>query len=295
MYDDYIELQPGAASRLQISLNERARREETTTLEGGSAFMHSFSGTIWNIYMKARRAIIKEEQGLPLQQPPPIVSEQQQAAPPPQPAEALFLPLCQNVSIYDKKLSHLSVCGIDSDEKIFRALNDHYRSRFTSWWSFVSFRTLTGIKFVKFELYRKSQSVDVRLKNDVPAPDNPDYRYAPVPIDLMPPVGEDMLMHLFYNPKCAEDVPACLERFPKKLREKLTCGEKAVVPGWGLQLEEGVSNRKTAIIYLICVLVSSIWGVLWAVLEHDIQGAFTVSAYVIGITVPLATLMQHLV
>ena len=294
MYDDYIEMQPSAASRLEISLNKRPGRGDTPAPKGGSVFMSSLSDSIRSIYMKARRALIREEQGLPLQQLPPIVGVQQPPAPQPRPAEALFLLICQNVSIYEKKLLQLSICDIDSDEKIFKALNNHYRSKFTNWWSFLSFRTLTGIKFVKFELYRKSQSVDVRLKNDIPAPDNPDYHYAPVPIDLMPPVGEDMLMHFFNNPKCAEDVPACLERFPKKLREKLTCGEKAIAPGWGLQLEEGVSKAKTTIIYLFCVLVSSVWGILWTVLGHDIQGAFTVSAYIIGITVPLVTLMQHL-
>lgn len=229
MYDDYVELQPGAASRLQTSLN-KSPETAATTAEGGSAFMHSLGSTIWDIYTKARRTITIKEQRLPLQQSSPIVCVQQQAAPPSRPEEALFLLVCQNVSVHDKKLSQLSICDVDSDEKIFRALNDHYQSRFTGWWSLASFRTLTGIKFVRFDLYRKSQSVDVRLINDILAADNPDYRYAPVPIDLMPPVGEHLLIHLFNNPKCAEDVRACLERFPKKLRERLTCGEKAIAP-----------------------------------------------------------------
>jgi len=45
---------------------------------------------------------------------------------------------------------------------------------------------------------------------------------------------------------------------------------------------------------MIFVLVSSIWGILWTALEHDIQGAFTVSAYMMGIAMPLVTLMQYL-
>ena len=74
----------------------------------------------------------------------------------------------------------------------------------------ISGRTLTGVKFVKFEMYRTSQSVDARLKNDVPPTTNPDYRYAPVPVDLIPPVGENRLMHFFYNSDCAENVLVCL-------------------------------------------------------------------------------------
>jgi hypothetical protein len=98
-------------------------------------------------------------------------------------------------------------------------------------------------------------------------------------------------MYLFNNPDCAEDVLVCLDHFPKKLREKLACRDKAIVPGWGLDLEEGVCKKKSAIVYIVCVLVSSIWGIIWTVLGHDIGGAFTVSVYMIGITVPLVTLI----
>jgi len=59
-------------------------------------------------------------------------------------------------------------------------------------------------------------------------------------------------------------------------------------------MEEGVCRTKTTIVSMIFVLVSSIWGILWTALEHDIQGAFTVSAYMMGIAMPLVTLMQYL-
>jgi hypothetical protein len=107
-------------------------------------------------------------------------------------------------------------------------------------------------------MYRKSQSVDVRLKNDIPLPKNPNYCYAPILINLIPLVGENRLIHLFNNLDCAKDVLACLDRFPKKLKEKLACSDKVVVPRWGIDLEEGVCSKKTAIVYMVCVLVSSI-------------------------------------
>ena len=252
------------------------------------------AGLIPNILTKVRRTLSIEEQGLPLQHQTPTANVRHLATPHSSLAEALFLLICHNVSIYDKKLLQLSICDIKSDETFFRALKKHYQAKSTKWLSFISLRTLMGIKFVKFELYRKSQSVDIRLKNNIPPPENQDYRYAPVPVDLIPPVGENRLMHLLDNPDCAEDVLACLDRFPKKLREKLACGDKAIASGWGLDLEEGVCKKKTAIVYMVCVLVSSTWGILWTVLGHDIQGAFSISAYMIGITVPLVTLMQHL-
>ena len=294
MYDDYIELQHGAAKRLEESLNQRSGAGDTIPTGYSPTRLAGVGGRISNIFTRVRRVLSIEEQVLPLQHLPPTAVVQHLAFPQSPLFEALFLLICHNVSTYDKKLFQLSVCDVKSDETLFRALKGHYQSNCTKWLSFMSLRTLTGIKFVKFEMYRKSQSVDVRLKNDIPPPENSDYRYAPVPLDLIPPVGENRLMHLFHNPDCAEDVLACLDRFPKKLREKLSCGDKAIAPGWGLDLEEGVCKKKTAIVYMGCVLVSSIWGILWTVLGHDIGGAFTVSAYMIGITVPLVTLMQQL-
>ncbi|KAL5345654.1 hypothetical protein ACLOAV_009408 [Pseudogymnoascus australis] len=294
LYDDYVELHRGAAKRLEESLNQKPTGRDTVPSRSIPIYLTTVCGLIPNIFTKMRRTFTIEEQGLPIQHLPPTVSVQHVATPPSPLAEALFLLICHNVGIYDKKLLQLSVCDIKSDEKFFRALNKHYQSKCNKWLSFISLRTITGIKFVKFEMYRKSQSVDVRLKNDIPPPENPNYCYAPVPVDLIPPVGENRLIHLFNNPDCAEDVLACLDRFPKKLKEKLACGDKVVVTGWGIDLEEGVCSKKTAIVYMVCVLVSSIWGILWTVLGHDIQGAFTVSAYMIGIMVPLVTLMQHL-
>lgn len=103
----------------------------------------------------------------------------------------------------------------------------------------------------------------MRLEDDIPPPENLDYCYAPVPDDVIPPVGEQRLLHLFNNPDCAEDVLACMDRFPKKLREKLACGGKAIAPGWGLNLVEGVCRTKTTIVSMICLLVSSIWGIFF--------------------------------
>lgn len=294
LYDDYVELHRGAAKRLEESLNQKPTDRDTVPSRSIPIYLTTVCGLIPNIFTKMRRTFTIEEQGLPIQHLPPTVSVQHVATPPSPLAEALFLLICHNVGIYDKKLLQLPVCDIKSDEKFFRALNKHYQSKCNKWLSFISLRTITGIKFVKFEMYRKSQSVDVRLKNDIPPPENPNYCYAPVPVDLIPPVGENRLIHLFNNPDCAEDVLACLDRFPKKLKEKLACGDKVVVPSWGIDLEEGVCSKKTAIVYMVCVLVSSIWGILWTVLGHDIQGAFTISAYMIGIMVPLVTLMQHL-
>ena len=196
MYDDYIELQRGAAKRLEESLTQKSRAGEASHSRHSPTYVATVVCLISNIFARVRRAFAREEQRLPIQHLPLTTNGRQLATPPLPLAEALFLLICHNVSTYDKKLLQLPVYDLKSDEMFFLALNKNYRSKCNKWLSFISLRTLTGIKFVKFEMYRKSQSVDVRLKNDIPPPENPDYCYAPVPVDMIPPVGENRLMHL---------------------------------------------------------------------------------------------------
>jgi hypothetical protein len=49
-----------------------------------------------------------------------------------------------------------------------------------------SLQALSWIKFVHFELY-SGELVDVRKVDDIPPPEHLQYRYAPVPPDVIPP------------------------------------------------------------------------------------------------------------
>ena len=49
--------------------------------------------------------------------------------------------------------------------------------------SYISLRTLCGIKFVHFEMYR-SELVDVRKPDNIPPPENKDYWYQPARLSL---------------------------------------------------------------------------------------------------------------
>jgi hypothetical protein len=54
-----------------------------------------------------------------------------------------------------------------------------------------SLQTLSWIKFVHFELY-SGELVDVRKVDDIPPPEHLEYRYAPVPPDVIPPGMETL-------------------------------------------------------------------------------------------------------
>ncbi|KAL3426137.1 hypothetical protein PVAG01_02928 [Phlyctema vagabunda] len=198
--------------------------------------------------------------------------------------EDSFLLLCHPEARYATKLLQLRVTPLQSDYQLFKMLNLTYSSLRGSWRRYLSLYALKSIHFVHFEYYKKSRTVGIRKQPDVPPVNRDDYRYNPSPPDLLPPVGENELMHFLYNPECAEDGPVCLERLPKKLREQLTvCNGKLTEFGWGLHFVEGWSIRKIIWICRIIALGSLVWGVLWAVFTGSIQDGFTVSGYMVAL------------
>jgi hypothetical protein len=142
----------------------------------------------------------------------------------------------------------------------------------------------------------KSELVDIKKQNELPPPQDKDYRYAPAPPDTIPPVGNNYLMHVFQHPDCAEDEPLCLSKFPKKLKEKLLC-RGGIKPGWGLQFIEGWDAKKLWMIgFLFFGLGSLTIGVLWAVFRHSIQDAFAIAAYMVAFgTMTVGTVQAFLV
>ena len=76
----------------------------------------------------------------------------------------------------------------------------------------LSLKTLRNIKFVQLEMY-KSQLVDIRKQDDMPPIDKRDeYRYEPIPAEIIPPVGENHMLHLVNHPTHAEDDGLLLNR-----------------------------------------------------------------------------------
>jgi hypothetical protein len=150
------------------------------------------------------------------------------------------------------------------------------------WTSLLSFRTLHGIKFVKFELY-SSLLVDVKKVNSMPPATNSNYHYRPAPPKLIPPIGENHLLHLYHHPDHAEQSHICLTRLPKKLHEKLTCIE-GINEEWGLQFIEDWNKKKISLlVVLLLVVASSGIGVLWSVYKHSISDAFAMASYVVAV------------
>ena len=62
-----------------------------------------------------------------------------------------------------------------------------------------------------------------------------------MPAEVIPPVGENHLMHLYDHPEDAEDSAICLDKVPKKMRERLRmCPQRGTGIGWGIYFVEGL-------------------------------------------------------
>lgn len=121
-------------------------------------------------------------------------------------------------------------------------------------------------------------------------PESKKDEYLYQPYDLVPPVGENLMAHLFHHPEDANETSITCLRAPKKRKMKLTvCPRQGTSVGWGIHLVEGwVISRLWLLGLILFIIGSLVFGVCWSIFRHDLQGAFSVAAYIVtlmGMTV----------
>ncbi|KAI4924114.1 hypothetical protein J4E85_008274 [Alternaria conjuncta] len=123
------------------------------------------------------------------------------------------------------------------------------------------------------------------LKYGVPPVTEQHYAFEPNPPDYEPVLDNDFLMHRFtcsVDEDCLEDA-VCLERIPKRIDRPVPWNHSDAPDlgiGWGLQLEEGYSNR-VCMAFLVGILVSAIMGVVWSIVAKDLQSGFVVASWMV--------------
>ena len=201
--------------------------------------------------------------------------------------ENVYLLLCYPSGRYATRLLQLDLHNLEpkSDQSLFNTLRTNYKSMRGRFLNLLSLKTLKSIKFVHFEMYRSSL-IDVRQKDVIPPPDHIEYRYSPAPPEVIPPIGDNHLMHLFLHPDHADEDTVCLDRFPKKLKEKLSCRKGQPTNfGWGLEFVEGWDMKSIWIVaFIVFGIGSLLLGILWAVYKHSIQDAFAIAGYMVSFT-----------
>ncbi|KAF1847273.1 uncharacterized protein K460DRAFT_278788 [Cucurbitaria berberidis CBS 394.84] len=216
----------------------------------------------------------------------------------------LHLAVCMQRS-QDCRIVHQDrIETITTDRELFRYMKTQLARRRSHIRTLLSLRCVQGLFFVKFRL-RVCGRVEVRDHDPCctlsplktcecippapkvePAPDA-EYRCKPAgPLATWPPVLSQELMHMLASPDCIHEKETwILDQLPKR-----TCGElqgKVGQPaeGWGIHYREGWdSDSITGTRFVIFLLASLLFAVLWSAFKMDVQGAFGVSAYMTAAT-----------
>jgi hypothetical protein len=271
-------------------INQRAMR---TGNPRSSGILQSMMSTVLSGFSFANKSIAtRTEPGLP--------HHQTQISAPVPPRELLYLLVCakEGGGASARRLRHLDLRNIKSDEEFFACVRDSYWGMRGKYHSLFSLRTLKRITFIRLQVHIKGV-VNVLKEHDMPPEEKKtEYRFAPVPAEVVPPIAETDLMHYFHHPHDADDgFDWCLSRFPKRLHEKLrACPRNGPGEGWGIHFVEDWDLKKLWMTsFLICGLGSFAFGVLWAYYENSIQDAFAISSYMIAMaTLSIGTVQAML-
>ncbi|KAH7125294.1 hypothetical protein B0J11DRAFT_301482 [Dendryphion nanum] len=303
IYDDFVELQPGALEDLRLRLQHR---ETPTDYNSGSAKAWGRINSIFSWSVTSLMHILRGHGGQTRSNPntgqlpthnPPISSMNQFRATTPVSSNPLYLLLCINSGRFGADLHQESMQQISCDQELFHFLRRIYAHRRNRLLRLFSLRTMNSIQFVKFaadmsakvDIHSHSTYCDklmcicVPPESKVEPTPNSEYRCNPIPANHIPPFGENYMMHLYSSPSCVNPLQvAVYNQIPKR-----TCGQLMVRPenvseGWGLHFREGWHLVK--IWALICSLFvggSLIFGVLYSVLKKDVQSAFGIASYLV--------------
>jgi hypothetical protein len=224
---------------------------------------------------------------LPTHNPGNVVANNTAVSTPRIPDHLEYLLLCIPFKSHANKLMNIdTTTPRSSDTAFFRLLRQTYvknRGRFRN---LFSVRALSEIRFVQFEVFRNDLA-DVRKFDCIPpeAQKN-NYLYSPMPAEFEPPIGKNQMRHLYDHPDHADDLPVCYSRVPRKLRERLSAAPGlGRSEGWGICFIEGVSWPRVCALGLAGVLASTVFGVVWTVVQQDIQGGFGVASCMLGVLV----------
>ena len=285
-----VNLRPDAPSEDLIVSGVNSSSRQHGQVSGGS---HSSGGSvnspgsIWTSLASVFKSFQKPEPTLPQHGAKNSVAKSTKASVAPKPSHLEFLLLCIPFKSHANKLMNIdTTTPPSSDIAFFRLLRQTYAKNRGRFRNLFSIRSLSEIRFVQFEVFRNDLA-DVRKFDCIPPEARKDnYLYRPMPAEFEPPIGKNQMRHLYDHPDHADDLPVCYSRVPRKLRERLSAAPGiGMSEGWGICFIEGVSWPRVCALGLAGVLASTLFGVVWTVVQDDIQGGFGVASYMLGVLV----------
>ncbi|QPC76838.1 hypothetical protein HYE68_007590 [Fusarium pseudograminearum] len=191
-----------------------------------------------------------------------------------------FLIVCAPFKKLVSKAHQPDICKIHSDRDFFNALRyTYFNSRRADRWRWL--RRVSSIDFVKFEIFL-SEIVNIQQCPSLPGSEAR-IEYDFEQCDTSPPIGPNLLSHLFENPDHAEVLPVLFNRIPKKLGKKLcACPRKGSSVGWGIRFIEGLDPFAVFLCGCVGFLVSLCVSLIYTFVMDDIQGGFAIGAHMLA-------------
>ncbi|KAI0183816.1 hypothetical protein EV127DRAFT_254931 [Xylaria flabelliformis] len=207
-----------------------------------------------------------------------------------------FVLLCVPYLRWGLRLHNSEVCKINSDQQFFKLLQQcYFAQRHGPARKLLRiFTKVRALQFVKFEVFR-NKLVDVRACPSLPTASN-DYTYDPMPPDVIPPIGPNLLMHLFENPDHADVTLFLYKRFPKKMRAQLeACPTKGSSIGWGVEFVEGVNWYAVFMSGLLGFVFCLLFAVAWSAAKGDVQGGFGIASFLLTFFVFCGGILHYMI
>jgi len=122
-------------------------------------------------------------------------------------------------------------------------------------------------------------------------PTTEQYDFAPPPpLEMVPPIAAEHMVHLLLA-ECTPYMEAntfYLSQLPKKKDKPLKFAAIAHLPdinvGYGLRFIEAPDPSViVTFLFVMAVVVGTVFGVCWSVFKKDMQGAWTIAAYSVSI------------
>ncbi|KAF5583574.1 hypothetical protein FPCIR_8989 [Fusarium pseudocircinatum] len=298
LYDDYIEHESGALQTLEDYLNSLAyspanhptRRRGSNPIFPGSAgsfnnYAHANTPETGDIADENSRSAAYTECS-PFQQDLEVGKL---------PTSALHVLSGMNSQKHTVILHEELVTHITDDRQLFQALRETYFEHVGKLKCHWSLRTINAIHFMKFG-YGGRRYIDIRCHPEMceqgkpcvclpPAhlvrPKGSEYDCAPVPSRLSPPIGPRLMMDFFTNPDgIAPNSTLVLQQLPKWTSGNLQPQCTEVQEMWGIYYKEDWDLVKIWwILGLAFFPPSLLFGIVWGILQKDIQGAFGVASW----------------
>jgi len=295
-------MRPDSLRYLELGLNGCHTHQNSAAKAPGrtssNGAMNGFTNAVWSLFSTER---VRQASDLPQHTPGATTTSASSVSTSSSvPQEVLYLLLCVPWKCHATRMLNVDLRQVVSDMHFFRLLRDQYAESKT-WKRLLSPRSLSAIRFVEvgphssvvlvtkltsaqFELHAKDLA-DIRQFDAIPpARRSNEYTYTPLPADHVPPIGQNLLRHLYDHPEDANALPVCFRKVPKKLKDRLVVSPThGVSTGWGIVFVERISWAKLSLMGLSGVMLSLTFGVIWTVLRQDIQGGFGVASFMLTI------------